>query len=771
MLNSSNSSNLLHVELKQKISECQNFIECLVKISGSYWSDYTFEKNNKKENVVLKNSNRVKNIIKISPFELFKTVKVNIDINVALNILQNCSDVKSVSIVPEFIPTTIPNDPLFSQCWHLKTNSYGINAEEAWNDTDVNFGEGMVIATIEPATGEQCRYTHEDFGSTGNRDTDWNNIVLGIHPSLLSSNFNGIPDRPVSFGHNTQTASVIVSQINNNKGLCGVVPKAKVKLVYYEHVSIWDLVPNAIVRAVDENVDVISISLTGNKDDITIMNALTYAGNNGVMVVWAHGPNNNTDVNFNPAPQAISVGSIDNEGLSYYSYGGREVVSPGINIVRASAYYSNDSIKNPDININDAYGIGSGNSLATPITAGVIAIIMKKNPTWSLGDIRQALHAGCIPGNTIYYNSNPFWNKNYGWGCINAKNSLDITLDNMGVLGPMQFKCKTPTGFKKIFSWYDPYRQSNYLKTVIVRNTSIQSTDQVISTGKIVWEGTGIPDGLMYKSDEIWNENGTYYFSIFNVDKFGNYSKLYGNPDEFLSGNFRQDGYISFTKTIASGYNSKPVADFTEIISEPNADGSVSVKFINQDLGYKKTLEWDFGDGEKSTILNPTHVYTKTGIYTVKHSMINPLDTSIKIKENLVTCTMINQPVPKPIAKWDLNESIKYYVGDILNLKNLSENFISTSWTINGIDFSTNNTILYTFIEPGNFTISLTVKNSINDYDLISKTFSILPSTYYMTQIIAKKNTDIYNSANYSELLVNLTQLQEMISYWKTLLL
>ena len=57
------------------------------------------------------------------------------------------------------------------------------------------------------------------------------------------------------------------------------------------------------------------------------------------------------------------------------------------------------------------------------------------------------------------------------------------------------------------------------------------------------------------------------------------------------------------------------------------------VNFTNQSLHFNR-IEWDFGDGNKSTLANPSHFYTYPGIYRAKLTITSPggcIDSLIKI--------------------------------------------------------------------------------------------------------------------------------------------
>lgn len=59
-----------------------------------------------------------------------------------------------------------------------------------------------------------------------------------------------------------------------------------------------------------------------------------------------------------------------------------------------------------------AFGPGSGTSFATPLVAGVVALLLEAHPDWTPADVRAALLA------TASQTVNP--DNDYGWGIVNA---------------------------------------------------------------------------------------------------------------------------------------------------------------------------------------------------------------------------------------------------------------------------------------------------------------------------------------------------------------
>jgi len=72
-----------------------------------------------------------------------------------------------------------------------------------------------------------------------------------------------------------------------------------------------------------------------------------------------------------------------------------------------------------------------------------------------------------------------------------------------------------------------------------------------------------------------------------------------------------------------------PVADFTSTLSSGTAP--FSTQFIDRSGNNVAKWLWDFGDGTTSTIQNPSHVYSKIGVYTVTLTVSNSVSSDSKI--------------------------------------------------------------------------------------------------------------------------------------------
>ncbi|AKB46497.1 cell surface protein [Methanosarcina sp. Kolksee] len=160
-------------------------------------------------------------------------------------------------------------------------------------------------------------------------------------------------------------------------------------------------------------------------------------------------------------------------------------------------------------------------------------------------------------------------------------------------------------------------------------------------------------------------------------------------------------GYID----VSSPSPSKPVANFSA--SPTSGKAPLNVKFTDTSTGTPTSWYWTFGDGSKSYLQNPTHKYSKAGIYTVNLTVKNAAG------RNTVTKTDYIKVVTKPVAEFSASPTsgkapLKVAFTD-------TSTGFPTSWKWNFGDGSTstqqNPTHKYSI--AGNYTVALTVRNAV----------------------------------------------------------
>lgn len=281
---------------------------------------------------------------KVNSFsEEFKILKAQAD-----NI-RNIKGVEAVELNGILETAYTPNDTYYS-------NQYApakIKADLAWDLTEGT--SSAIVAIID--TGIMS--SHSDL--TGR--------VIGAVD--FTSSPNGTNDIN---GHGTHVAGIVAANTNNSTGVAGIASKVSllnVKSLDDGGSGHFTEVANGIEWAADNDAHVISMSLGGDYDTCNslIEDSIDYAWSENVLIVAAGGNWASNDIHM-PAicNHVISVAATDSaDALASFSnyHSSMTLAAPGVDI------YSTLN--------SGSYGNKSGTSMATPMVAGVAALVKSAN--------------------------------------------------------------------------------------------------------------------------------------------------------------------------------------------------------------------------------------------------------------------------------------------------------------------------------------------------------------------------------------------------------
>lgn len=273
----------------------------------------------------------------------------------AISFLGGISMENTVRLIPFKIEEKLDN---------VKEIPEGVNmvqAPEIWKEGIK--GKDVVIAVID--TG--CDKNHPDLKDR---------IIGGRN---FTTDDNGDVDNYSDYnGHGTHVAGTIAAT-ENGQGVVGVAPEAKLlilKVLVNDPnnpelaTGKYEWIVNAINYAVDQKVDIISMSLGGPSDVPELHQAVKRAVENNILVVCAAGNegdgNERTEELSYPAAynEVISVGAVSLDGqISRFTNSNKEidVVAPGEKILSTIP--------------GGKFAVFSGTSMATPHVSGALALI------------------------------------------------------------------------------------------------------------------------------------------------------------------------------------------------------------------------------------------------------------------------------------------------------------------------------------------------------------------------------------------------------------
>ncbi|MGQ4871095.1 MAG: S8 family serine peptidase [Candidatus Thorarchaeota archaeon] len=310
-------------------------------------------------------------------------------------------------------------------------------------------------------------------------------------------------------GHGTHCAGIVAAE-DNGEGVIGVAPHASIYAVRV--LDNWgsgytsDIIAG-IDWAIDNGMDVISMSLGGGDYDQAFDDAVDRAYNAGIVVVAASGNDGKGTISYPAAyDNAIAVGAIDSDHnlADFSNYGPeQEVVAPGVDIYSTMPTYT--------VTLNywfmggcsQNYDRMSGTSMATPMVAGVVALILSANPDLTPPEVRDILHTTSVDLGSAG------WDQYYGYGEVNAKAAVD---EAGGGTPPDTTPPAKVTGLT-----------TETLSHTEIRLTWDANTEEDLDHYRVYRDGTKIAE----TTDTTYTDTGltpetTYTYEVSAVDTSGN---------------------------------------------------------------------------------------------------------------------------------------------------------------------------------------------------------------------------------------------------------
>jgi thermitase len=252
-------------------------------------------------------------------------------------------------------PIEILNDPYISSQWHIAK----IGAPEAWN---TSHGDDIIIAILD--TGVDG--THPDLAAR---------MVAGYNFWDNNTNSSDV------YGHGTKVAGSAAGIGNNAIGIAGIAWGAKIMPLRISDTTgygSWSAMASALTWAADRGARVANISYQAHLGS-SVVSASQYFMSKGGVVVNSAGNSGAID-STPPSNYMLTISATDSADnrASWSTFGPSvDLSAPGTGIYTTVA--------------GGGYGAPSGTSFSSPITAGVVALMMKANPSLTPAKIIELL--------------------------------------------------------------------------------------------------------------------------------------------------------------------------------------------------------------------------------------------------------------------------------------------------------------------------------------------------------------------------------------------
>lgn len=348
-------------------------------------------------------------VLSVKPFQTDKkmfVVRMAKDGIVSAAITKLKSESKVEIAEPNYVMRAfdLPNDTDFAKLWGIKnTGQADSSGQTGTPNSDVNVvplweqgfkgSRNVLVAVID--TG--IDFTHPDLKDNmfvnagevaGNgKDDDGNGFVDDVNGWNFAANSNASKD---DHGHGSHCAGTIGGVGNNGMGVVGVNWEVSLLPVKFLDASGGGSLQGAIesinyARLMKANI--MSNSWGGGGYSEALKKAIEDARDAGIIFVAAAGNESNNNDSSPTYPAAydvanvIAVAATDNRdtiaGFSNFGTRTVHVAAPGVKV------YS--TVK------DGGYDTYSGTSMACPHVAGVSALLLAANPTWTVAEIKDRL--------------------------------------------------------------------------------------------------------------------------------------------------------------------------------------------------------------------------------------------------------------------------------------------------------------------------------------------------------------------------------------------
>ncbi|PTQ98829.1 subtilisin family serine protease [Nitrosomonas nitrosa] len=305
-------------------------------------------------------------------------------------------------------PSLAPNDPYYPNGWHLPK----IGSPVAWDSSQ---GTGITIAILDSGVDG----SHPDLAAK---------MVPGWN--FYNNNSNTADVR----GHGTKVAGAAAAITNNGTGVAGIAGQAKIMPIRVADADGYgydSMIIQGLTYAADKGARVANASYLGLSSSSAVQNAALYMKNKGGLVTVSGGNSGRLE-SFAATTTMIPVAATDayDNRTSWSSYGNYIVLAaPGAGIWTTTS--------------DGGYGSVNGTSFSSPITAGVIALMMAANPKMKNTDIEKILFSTAKDLGTL--GKDPY----FGYGRVDAaaavkavkaattSTTADTEAPKVSILGPL----------------------------------------------------------------------------------------------------------------------------------------------------------------------------------------------------------------------------------------------------------------------------------------------------------------------------------------------
>jgi len=241
---------------------------------------------------------------------------------------------------------------------------------------------------------------------------------------------------------------------------------------------------------------------------------------------------------------------------------------------------------------------------------------------------------------------------------------------------------------------------SNALDAPVTSFSASPISGKVPLTVDFTGQGKGAPTSWRWIFGD--GNNSTEKNPVYTYNKPGLYSVRLTASNEKGSNTLTKSRYIAISNVL-----DVPVTRFSA--SPVSGKAPLTVSFTDQSTGVATSWRWNFGDGNTSTERNPVHTYNKPGLYNVTLTASNANGSNSSTKVGYIA---VSDVLTAPVANFSASPASGKTPLTVSFTDQSTGEPTSWRWDFGDGNNSTERNPVYTYNEPGLYSVRLTAGNA-----------------------------------------------------------
>jgi PKD repeat protein len=212
----------------------------------------------------------------------------------------------------------------------------------------------------------------------------------------------------------------------------------------------------------------------------------------------------------------------------------------------------------------------------------------------------------------------------------------------------------------------------------------------------------------------------TLYTALYSIWNYGDGSPLDTNYNPThtyaANGDYTVCSYVQTSCGIDTVCTSVTVCAYTPTAGFSSNSTGMDVTFTNTSTNAQSWL-WDFGDGDTSTLQNPSHTFGSPGWYTITLIATNPCSANDTLTDSVLVCV---DPMAGVFTTSNLNSPTVSFIDG-------SSNATNWNWDFGDGDTSTTQNPAHNYLTNGNYTVCL-IAGNLCGADTVCSSITVCPS-------------------------------------------